>query len=442
MLNDGPWTILGHYLTISKWKPNFKPSAQEPHTTLAWVRFQGLPLEVFEEPSLMSAGNALGRAIRVDPITADMICGRYARVCVELNLDKPLIPMVAIWGKKYSVEYEGLHRICFHCGCYGHKMEACGTKAPSSDNPPGVATDKPKIPCSTAATPFGPWMLPAHIRRKQQALQARLNRRSFPSEANCRLNAQIEEELRAARHRDPTSDGSPNFVFGTVNENRGKQVSDVSTGKGGKSTYSSGGGNSRFSILHDVGENSDVDLSLLRQQIKNIPAGPHRSTHEMAQIKIEKGLKSKGSAKPNVSRGKDRAKTGEQPRASAVAPQRPSRIPPTPPRSGSLQALDGNTPSLRPICSTAQPGKAAATTSRAASQNPLSTSVQPSATQLAPTGKSPQPLSHMDIDQHQPIHRTGTPSQSVAAISVPQSVMTADTSMEVQVSSPPPSTVS
>lgn len=26
VLNDGPWLVLGHYLTVTEWKPNFHPS--------------------------------------------------------------------------------------------------------------------------------------------------------------------------------------------------------------------------------------------------------------------------------------------------------------------------------------------------------------------------------------------------------------------------------
>lgn len=80
---------------------------------------------MLEDPSLLNIGDSVGKAVRVDPNTIDMIRGRYARICVELSLDTPLMPTMVVWGKKYSVEYEGLHKIYFRCGCYGHKMEYC-----------------------------------------------------------------------------------------------------------------------------------------------------------------------------------------------------------------------------------------------------------------------------------------------------------------------------
>ncbi|CAN1182067.1 hypothetical protein LINPERHAP2_LOCUS35773 [Linum perenne] len=38
--------------------------------------------------------------------------GKFARVCIELNLDEPLMPVVGIKGKWYKVDYEGISNIC------------------------------------------------------------------------------------------------------------------------------------------------------------------------------------------------------------------------------------------------------------------------------------------------------------------------------------------
>lgn len=34
VLEGGPWVILGHYLTVSKWKPEFRPSTASISSTL------------------------------------------------------------------------------------------------------------------------------------------------------------------------------------------------------------------------------------------------------------------------------------------------------------------------------------------------------------------------------------------------------------------------
>lgn len=147
VLTGGPWLILGHYLTITKWRPNSKPSEMEVQTTLAWIRFPTLPLENFDDQSLLKIGNAVGKAIKVDSNTVGTTKGRYARVCVDLNLNEPLVPNILVWGRKQPVEYEGLPRICFKYGRHDHKMENCdkqqqGTPDGGSENKTVTSKDK------------------------------------------------------------------------------------------------------------------------------------------------------------------------------------------------------------------------------------------------------------------------------------------------------------
>lgn len=40
----------------------------------------------------MKCGNLIGRAVKVDKQSAEASRGQYARVCVEVNLNEPLIP--------------------------------------------------------------------------------------------------------------------------------------------------------------------------------------------------------------------------------------------------------------------------------------------------------------------------------------------------------------
>lgn len=58
---------------------------------------------------------------------------KFARVCVEVDLRKILVSKFKLNGRIYNVEYEGLHLVCFGCGCYGHKKDECPLLA--SKNP-------------------------------------------------------------------------------------------------------------------------------------------------------------------------------------------------------------------------------------------------------------------------------------------------------------------
>lgn len=44
---------------------------------------------------------------------------------MEIDLHKLLEPKIIVRGHLISVEYKGLHAVCFRCGTYGHKMEGC-----------------------------------------------------------------------------------------------------------------------------------------------------------------------------------------------------------------------------------------------------------------------------------------------------------------------------
>ncbi|KAA3459823.1 Retrovirus-related Pol polyprotein LINE-1 [Gossypium australe] len=51
--------------------------------------------------------------------------GRFARMAVYINLDKPLIAQVLVNGRNQIVEYEALLTICFTSRKYGHTNELC-----------------------------------------------------------------------------------------------------------------------------------------------------------------------------------------------------------------------------------------------------------------------------------------------------------------------------
>lgn len=111
VLNEGLWMVMGNYLTITKWRLNFSLLEHVLARTLVWVCFTSLSLEMFEEKILMWVGNSVGKAVKVDICTNDMVRGKYAKVCVEVELDKLLKPNVMAYGRRYAVEYEGLIQI-------------------------------------------------------------------------------------------------------------------------------------------------------------------------------------------------------------------------------------------------------------------------------------------------------------------------------------------
>lgn len=63
--------------------------------------------------------------LKIDTHTSIHSRGKFARICVEIDLSYKLVPYFTVLDDEFSLEYEGLHSICFGCGKYGHKKENC-----------------------------------------------------------------------------------------------------------------------------------------------------------------------------------------------------------------------------------------------------------------------------------------------------------------------------
>ncbi|CAN1146375.1 hypothetical protein LINPERPRIM_LOCUS6660 [Linum perenne] len=78
-------------------------------------------------------GNHIGKTVKIDMETTEGARGRFARVCVEVDISKPLVGKFMIEDRILNVEYESLENICFSCGHYGHKMHTCPSKLSAKD---------------------------------------------------------------------------------------------------------------------------------------------------------------------------------------------------------------------------------------------------------------------------------------------------------------------
>ncbi|KAI9107225.1 hypothetical protein K1719_021834 [Acacia pycnantha] len=124
-LTGRPWVIPKTYLSVARWRPDFSPKQEKIVLIVTWIRFPDLPVPLFDKKFLLNLGNSNGKAIRLDIHTTQRMQGRFARVCVELDLNKPLVPQFSVEGQTLSVVYESLGKICNNCGRVGHIKEGC-----------------------------------------------------------------------------------------------------------------------------------------------------------------------------------------------------------------------------------------------------------------------------------------------------------------------------
>ncbi|XP_057417008.1 uncharacterized protein LOC130711420 [Lotus japonicus] len=147
VMEGGPWMVFDHYLAVSTWSPEFISPEARVRKTLAWIRIPGLNVSFYDESYLMSAARVIGKPIRLDKNTLKAERGRFARICVEVDLDKPVVGKVCLENYWYKIEYEGLHVLCSKCGCYGHWSREC--QASKSAEP--AATPEPVEKTQTGA---------------------------------------------------------------------------------------------------------------------------------------------------------------------------------------------------------------------------------------------------------------------------------------------------
>ncbi|KAI9108191.1 hypothetical protein K1719_021064 [Acacia pycnantha] len=127
--HEEPWMIDDHYILVQRWRPNFNPWKADCQRRIAvWVRIPDLPMEFCTVESLGIIGNMIGKIIKIDRSISIYDKGEFARICVEVDLHKPLLPAFTIFGENRQLVYEGLHLVCFECGRYGHVMERCPDK--------------------------------------------------------------------------------------------------------------------------------------------------------------------------------------------------------------------------------------------------------------------------------------------------------------------------
>lgn len=90
--------ISDHYLHMQRWKHNFLADSAKITSLPLCVRFPWLPVEYYTEKWLRKAGDTLGRTIKVDETTLATSHKEFAWICVEIDLDRPLMATYRMRG--------------------------------------------------------------------------------------------------------------------------------------------------------------------------------------------------------------------------------------------------------------------------------------------------------------------------------------------------------
>ncbi|KAF3942957.1 hypothetical protein CMV_030441 [Castanea mollissima] len=96
-----------------------------PWFIVVWIRLNELPIEYYNEEALVQIGKIVGTVLRIDTHIASKTRGRFVRLCVQIDVAKPLVTGIMIGKFEQLVSYEGIHRLCLDCGRVGHHKENC-----------------------------------------------------------------------------------------------------------------------------------------------------------------------------------------------------------------------------------------------------------------------------------------------------------------------------
>jgi len=129
--NGRPWHVSGLNLVLRRWEPYFDPYSATIERIDQWVKITRLPLELWEEETLKQLLHEVGQFIKVDDVTLNRSKGKFARVCLNIDISKPLRGSLFLpiphhpRPLEVPISYEGLHEVCAWCGSNAHDLDAC-----------------------------------------------------------------------------------------------------------------------------------------------------------------------------------------------------------------------------------------------------------------------------------------------------------------------------
>ena len=168
VLTKSPWTVMGHYLIVQKWTLSFDVATNKIEKIVAWIRLVEMNIHFYHKNIIRRLGEIIISVVKIDHKTAEAQRGKFARIAVEIDLNKPLISQFNFDGRIQRVEYEYLPTICFGCGRIGHNKDACSNseevdpKETELPIPPIAAETQAIVKLELAGwseTKFGSWMV-------------------------------------------------------------------------------------------------------------------------------------------------------------------------------------------------------------------------------------------------------------------------------------------
>eukprot|EP01018_Ginkgo_biloba_P030911 Gb_13691 [translate_table: standard] len=128
VLENGPWFMGVAGLSLKRWSSDFDPQNPGPLKTPIWLSLANLPLDFWEERSLIKVCSAVGKVLKISEATRKK-SSPTAKVCVEVDLSEGLLPTIDLRasGVTYTqdLDYDGVPFRCKVCHSIEHLEGSC-----------------------------------------------------------------------------------------------------------------------------------------------------------------------------------------------------------------------------------------------------------------------------------------------------------------------------
>jgi hypothetical protein len=124
ILEGRSWLFDGNLVSLSEYDGLTPPSQMEFDKASFWMRMYILPLACMGKEIGIKIGSSVGLVEEIDIFDDEVGWGEYLRICVLLDLQKPLARGRKLHFQNKSTwvafKYEKLPEFCFTCGVIKH----------------------------------------------------------------------------------------------------------------------------------------------------------------------------------------------------------------------------------------------------------------------------------------------------------------------------------
>lgn len=142
--------------------PNFDPTKSLIDSTAIWVRLPQLPTGFYGRNILERVGKRIGPLLKAYACTSFNLRGRYARICVQIELEVMIKTSITIGSHIQSLIYEGKRILYKFCGVLGHTSLNCNLKSSPFPGP----RDPSPLPASSVNGKFD-WQTVSFLRKQR-----------------------------------------------------------------------------------------------------------------------------------------------------------------------------------------------------------------------------------------------------------------------------------